>query len=221
MIECGKQHTFAAHRNTATIASMFDLTRLTCEYIDREDRIRFTGETADGATVVIWVTQRLLYRLVPHLCKWVEQNSKVAGVSTVQMPGQSTLWQGFAQQAAQAQITPQPVVRHQQGAPKWLALAVDVDANAEHLSLNFRGEEVVLTAPDAPAAELSITPQGARIIQRCARMVMPVVQARQWLGIIHHQCRQGGWPLTVWPEWMEEAQAAHTQQASSPPATLH
>ena len=44
-----------------------DLHRITTEYIDSEDRIRLTGQLASGDTVVLWLTQRLLNRLVPHL----------------------------------------------------------------------------------------------------------------------------------------------------------
>jgi hypothetical protein len=43
--------------------------------------MRLTGETEQSHTVVIWLTQRLLYRLVPHLCQWVQHHSPVAGPS--------------------------------------------------------------------------------------------------------------------------------------------
>jgi len=37
-----------------------NLDRITTEYIDAEDRLRLSGKYADGAAVVIWLTQRLI-----------------------------------------------------------------------------------------------------------------------------------------------------------------
>ena len=38
------------------------LTRLTTEYVPSEDRMRLAGETGPEASVVIWITRRLLDR---------------------------------------------------------------------------------------------------------------------------------------------------------------
>ena len=47
------------------------LHRLTTDYVEEEDRIRVSGASANGDTVVLWLTQRLLNRLVPHLTAWL------------------------------------------------------------------------------------------------------------------------------------------------------
>lgn len=52
------------------------LQRMTTDYIVQEDRIRVTGECAGGGVLVLWLTQRLLVRLVPPLCRWLEGNKK-------------------------------------------------------------------------------------------------------------------------------------------------
>lgn len=54
---------------------MAELQRFTTEYVEIEDRIRLAGETAPGHTVVLWLTQRLLARLLPHLLQWLEQQT--------------------------------------------------------------------------------------------------------------------------------------------------
>ena len=43
------------------------LRRMTTEYRAQEDRLCLTGERTGGDAVVLWLTQRLLNRLVPHL----------------------------------------------------------------------------------------------------------------------------------------------------------
>ena len=49
------------------------LTRLTTEYVPAEDRMRLAGETAPDQAVVIWITRRLLDRVLPHLFGWLER----------------------------------------------------------------------------------------------------------------------------------------------------
>ena len=52
------------------------LRRITTEYIEIEDRLRISGEIADAEAVVIWLTQRLLLRLLPLLLQWLDQQTQ-------------------------------------------------------------------------------------------------------------------------------------------------
>ena len=52
---------------------LLELQRLTTEYVDAEDRMRLTGEIRPGETLVLWLSQRLLMRLLPHLFLWLEK----------------------------------------------------------------------------------------------------------------------------------------------------
>lgn len=61
------------------------LQRITTEYIDHEDRLRLAGEDAQGQTTVLWLTQRLLNRLIPHLCQWLEQQGGNAPLAEVKL----------------------------------------------------------------------------------------------------------------------------------------
>ena len=74
------------------------LERCTTEYAEDEDRLRLSAELANGNTVVLWLTQRLLNRLVPHLVQWLEkQTAGVAAISSVQARTSNAM-QGFAQE---------------------------------------------------------------------------------------------------------------------------
>lgn len=44
-----------------------NLARVTLSYIIEEDRVQLAGEDAQGNNVKLWLTARLLTRLVPHL----------------------------------------------------------------------------------------------------------------------------------------------------------
>ncbi len=168
---------------------MSDLQRVTTEYVESEDRLRLSGAAADGSTVVLWLTQRLALRLLPLLCGWLEQQT-VAGAPM-------EVVQEFAQQAALAALEPSAPVQAAQEAQAWLVHTVDVNTSAELVRLDFKSEAA------GPVR---------------GRLVFAAQPLRQWLGILHDQCRRAGWPESAWPEWMQQAQA---QPPAGQGARLH
>lgn len=160
-----------------------DLQRFTTEYYEGEDRLQLIGETAEGATVRIWLTRRLLERLLPVLVHWLDAQS-------ADLP-HSDVMQGFAQQAARAELTPQPPVRASTDSSAWLATRIDLGTTPERLTLT-------LHADDAQHAQ--------------ARLSMPVKLLRQWLLILHALTLKAAWSLDVWPEWMAESSESESRE---------
>ncbi len=160
-------------------APVLTLTRLTTDFVEDEDRIRITAETADGQTVVLWFTQRLLLRLVPQLVKWLEPNAPA------QPDAQHLAQQGFAQDAARAGLRAEPPVAARAAGLQTRVDAVDVTQSPAALQLVFRG-------PDLP--------QGARL-------TMAPQPLRQWLAILYDRWIRAQWPLQVWPAWISGVQA--------------
>lgn len=144
---------------------MPDLQRLTTEYIDAEDRLRISGETADGQIVVLWLTQRLLHRLLPHLTTWLAPTQ--AGSADAR---RAELLHGFAQQAAVQALTPQAPVRLENPKTSWLVHTVDLDHLPEMLRLTFK-----------------------RDAEATAAISFTVDALRQWLGIVYRQCQLAEW----------------------------
>lgn len=121
------------------------LQRITTEYIDLEDRIRLAGEVENAAPVVVWLTQRLLLRLLPALLQGLERQGADTPLAEV--------LHGFAQQAARAELAPQTPVRAGVGSTAWLALSVDIARTEPAVSLTFRGadgQEASLTLAAKP-----------------------------------------------------------------------
>lgn len=164
---------------------MGTLQRVTLEYVDLEDRIRLTGELASGDTVVLWLTQRLVNRLVPHLIAWLERQVAPASSRPSIQAAHQELVQGFAQQAARARLGAEPPVRAADSDPGWRVDSIEITPREEGGVLTFKG-----------AAE--------------ARVTLPLAAQplRQWLGIVYEQCLRGEWPTSVWPAWMTPAEAA-------------
>ena len=113
------------------------------------------------------------------------------------LPGGSpvVLWltqrlQGFAQQAARAQLQPQAPVQVPEGSRSCLVEGVDMGRSPEMVRLVFR---------DA---------QGA-----VAAMVLQPQPLRQWLGIVFDAWQQAEWPLEVWPDWLRESVPAKAVSA--------
>ena len=50
------------------------LQRITTAYDPEQDRMRLDGERADGSTLTLWLTQRLLKHLLPALWQWLERH---------------------------------------------------------------------------------------------------------------------------------------------------
>lgn len=152
-----------------------DLKRITTEFIEAEDRIRLTGEVEDGPALVLWLPQRLVNRLIPHLCQWLEQQQGATPFAEVK--------QLFAQQRAQAELEQQATVHADAQASSALVHSVDIKA--------------------VRAGVLLLYKDGGG--QGLARLQLQAKPLRQWLGILHAQYLKGGWPNTVWPSWLTQA----------------
>ena len=127
---------------------MIHLQRITTEYVDTEDRIRLSGEVKENVSIVLWLTQRLLAQLISHLLGLIEKQSlDVATTDSANPAPASSLMQGFAQQAAQAELAPEVPVQATDSAQSWLVLEVD-------FSLSPEGALVLVFKRDAGKAAL-------------------------------------------------------------------
>lgn len=118
------------------------LQRVTTQYVINEDRIRLSGETAKGDTVVLWLTQRMLGALIPRLVGWLEQQ------------GGDALLQEFAQQAAEAALGAEPPVAARTSGG--CVTSIDIATGTDGVVLVFKPEG------DARGASLALTTDALR-----------------------------------------------------------
>ena len=119
------------------------LQRITTEYIDQEDRVRLSGEAASGATISLWLTQRLLVRLVGTILPWIAEREDAY----------QAVKNGFSQAAARADLQRQPPVMAQALAS--LVTKVDLHYSADAMTLVFYGAT-------GPAGEITLQRQDVR-----------------------------------------------------------
>lgn len=162
------------------------LQRITSEYIDCEDRIRLVAEVDGGPPVVLWLSQRMLRVMLPALILWLDSQQDDSAYGD--------LLQGFAQQAAQAALAPQPPVRAGEEASHWLVQSVDMAQSAQTISLRFRDDG-----------------------KHAGRLTMEPTPLRQWLGILHTLCQRADWQLQVWPDWLSSS----PKESNLSPMSLH
>lgn len=167
---------------------MPELQRFTTEFIDFEDRIRLCGESAPGEALVLWLTQRMIYRLVPHLLAWLEQEARLTGSTASAV--QTDVLHSFAQQAVIASLHAQTPVQAHTAQKAWLVHSVDVTATSQLVHLIFKGANT------------------STLEQACVSMQTQAL--RQWLSILYGQCRRAGWVGTTghisvfnWPDWLQ------------------
>lgn len=156
---------------------MHQLRRVTTEYVDSEDRIRISGSCVDDGLVQLWLTRRLLDRLLPMVLHWLGSD---AGAGS-----REAIMQEFEQQAAREAMAPLPAVQAQDESAM-LVQAVDVTSGDSAVGLAFRS---------------SVTPDDSPVYQ----IVLERQALRQWLSIMHDQYRKAEWPLDVWPAWISAA----------------
>jgi hypothetical protein len=164
---------------------MKELSRLTTQYINDEDRIRITGDIGPNHTVTLWLTQRLLIRAVEHLCKYIESLVLTNDYA-------SQLKNSFAQQSAKAQIEPQAAVQIKSVHANWLVTTIDINFN--------NGFSILVLKGDNPTNEVALT--------------LSEHALRQWLTILFEQSCKAEWPQTLWPDWIVEKQKSSSVQTA-------
>lgn len=167
---------------------MLFLERLTTEYVPLEDRIRITGEISKNRTVFLWLTQRMLFLLLPNLFNWLEKQGVTRRKSkNSDSPLLSYVEQTFAQEAAVAglEVQDQTPVKGHNAEDNLLVHSIDITTGETAIQIGFKSNTI--------QEEL-----------RLINLTMECDPLRQWLHIVYTQSRDGGWPLHNWPEWMHE-----------------
>lgn len=169
------------------------LSRVTTQYDHAEDRFRLLGSTPDESTLDLWLTQRLLVRIVRVLLEWLEQKDPQFGASNPHDPQVKSSLHNFAQQNASASMVKAPPVKPASANRKVLVTELDIRKSDHHVILVFK-----------------ISPE------EDAEIPFDVLQLRQWLGIVYDQWLKAEWPLAVWPEWIREGAALGSAGDSAP-----
>ena len=168
---------------------MADLKRITTEYVPLEDRIRVSGQIPGERTVTMWITQRLLSLLLPHLFDWLNDRTKSLSKTNSQRDNSlNAIMQTFAQEAAITDLLGQnqAPVRSSNEDNNILIHTIDITAGDTAIRIGFKSE-----SREEDFQLINLTLEQAPL--------------RQWLHILYGQSQKGEWVLKLWPEWIREA----------------
>ena len=114
-------------------AKMKGIKRISSEFIAVEDRIRLSVEYEDDEVAVLWLTKRLLDRLILPLCVWIE-NDVGTDIS-------NKIINSFVQEQAYSEIKKQESVKISESVSDWLVMSIDINRSAASAKITFRGIE--------------------------------------------------------------------------------
>jgi len=154
---------------------LFQIQTFTGRYDPLEDRLRLDAVDAAGGKQVIFLTRRLVDRVIPVLVSHLEGKTP-EGVPADLAQGMS---QSRARQARQTGDT-SPTVVAESETPTWLCRTIHVQKARQGLNVIFT-DDVSVSA------------------------VMPMVEAnlRAVLDIFLELYTKAGWPTEPFPEWMK------------------
>lgn len=163
---------------------MSGIDRFTTAYDACEDRIRVLVALSSGDTLKLWVTRRLLGKLVQALVRKLEATVSEDSITTVSASSTEVV-QRFTQAAAVDAFEKQ----------KPVTLSPDEDAQSSTALLvtqiglrwSRRRIEIDLKVDD----EIGQT------------LVFNEKTLRQWMGIVHSQYEIANWSDDIWPSWMQ------------------
>ena len=131
---------------------IINLARVTLSYIIEEDRVQLAGEDTQGNTVKLWLTARLLTRLVPHL---VQQQVALGAGQSVAVEGDVSDSTGGDNASVRCDL----------GCPEVLVTEIDLRFTQDGLILVFKeGTRWARASFMVPATSLPKWNQG---IQTC------------------------------------------------------
>ena len=171
-----------------------NLKRITTEYMELEDRIRLAGLTDGNQTVSIWLTMRLLKRLISHCLNLLEKNTSELKEAPTQSEQSRKSIQNFVQQSAEQQIVEETAVTVTKNSPNHLTAEIDVKDHHAGVTLIFKGEF---------SSNYSI--------------YLSNQQLREWLGMLHIIWQKTDWSTLIWPDWMSSS----PQETASVATPIH
>jgi len=182
------------------------LTRLTTCFVEEEDRFLVSADS-DAGVINLWLTQRLLKRLLPHLIAWVgsvnPERLAEAGAATVAQDkeGEAVAEEGTgSDENSRHHLTSQLIAQHRKPIPRVAADKAVQSCLVKSLQLHTQQQtlRLVFELPDKDEAVLLLQEE----------------HARMWLGALYKHWQQAQWS-DIWPEWMKQAQRMRV--ASSAP----
>ena len=161
---------------------MFSIITVTLQFDPLEDRIIMDCSNKSKNTQRLWLTRRLLNRLIPSLTDQLEVNSanKIS----------KELEQAFAQEKAEIKKIKTKSVVLKKDNPSWLVTSVKVEKSKFEFKLLFLNEKGLETV-------------GKDGNQKKAEFILAISNLRQWLNALFKIYNKAEWDTKCFPNWID------------------
>ena len=162
--------------------NIFSIVTVTMQFDPLEDRLIMDCSDKSKNTQRLWLTRRLLDRLIPSLTDQLEVNStnKIS----------KELEQSFEQEKAEINKTKTESVKLKKDNPSWLVTSVKVEKSKFEFKLLFINEK-------------GLEPSGKDDNQKKAEFVLAIPNLRQWLNALFKIYLKANWDTKFFPVWID------------------
>jgi hypothetical protein len=170
------------------------LKKLTTRYVAPEDRFLISAES-DRGNINLWLTQRLIKSLLPHLLEWSGRHVDKNQASTTGPNENQAHQHRDATNAGSPQMVSQLVAQTRKPVVRVDPTKASQTVLVQTVQLQLRDDvlRLIFELPEEPAV-----------------LLLQSEHLRIWLGALYDGWQQAEWP-DVWPEWMKHANRVRSQ----------
>ncbi|NBC50029.1 MAG: hypothetical protein GVY22_19090 [Gammaproteobacteria bacterium] len=210
---------------------MSELKRITITYSPHEDRVRLSGERANTEREAIWLTRRLLDRLLPVLIEWIEHEGNdlpgarrdaAQGAASTRRTSEGPNKDSICPSATQTELgtaaakTPATGEAKPLRKPSALPRPEPLHGFAQQVAREkLEPAEPVRVQPgdrvwlaksvDVARARQRLRLQLRGLSNEAVWFDLSAKTLRQWLNILFDTYQRAGWPQEHWPDWIRES----------------
>lgn len=169
---------------------------ITTSYDAHQDRLCLDGQSAAGDVVGLWLTYRLLRKLLPMLLRLITPAAETRDQRNIL--AQWSLAAAQTPPEMEKQVTPlarKSADSHPPLHSRWLISSINLQSSPNRATL------VLQISPNKPVATISFGGE----------------HLRQWMAIVYRLWKRAGWPEDQWPVWVRQAQS----EATPRPVVMH
>lgn len=168
--------------------SVLIMRTVTMAFDPTEDRVFMDASDSAGQVERLWLSRRLLDRLIPALTGQLEKlvSFKDETISNAAI-------QSFAQEKAVLEKAEQSPISKNENSTTWLVTSVQVGQSNNKFQLRFVNEQGV-------AKEKTIRKRGVFTLEK--------PNLRQWLNAVFNIYKKAEWNTGVFPDWIDDSNSS-------------
>lgn len=174
--------------------------RMTTRYIPFEDRVCLMAETDRDVMVHLWLTRRLLDKLLPPVFRWLE---KITTTTDIVAPEPAEAPSSTTDDPGPAGVRSETASEEEAGAEQKETVSVQTD-DTQTARQEWLVSDIKLAGGEK-GIRLIFQPAPGTADAEPVTLVLETRAARQWIVILYRHFRTAGWSVNAWPAWLQDS----------------